>query len=112
MKRWSPEEDALLARVWRESGQGCRHMFPDRTLSSIRTRAQYLRVKRDGRKRAIAIQASKPEVFNVTRVQPHDDEPLLTSRFDKRTARGCYGFIPGGPVASIFHLASAIGGKP
>jgi hypothetical protein len=107
---WTEEEDAMLLKFWPEMGAGCSRMFPNRTKTSVQTRARKMRIG--------SVLARKPkappvpeEVVNVTRIEFPDDEPLVKTRFDKRTARGCYGFIPGGPVSSIFHLASAIGGN-
>ena len=113
MSKWTMEEDALLDQVRPEMGGDCGHMFTCHTLSSVRTRAAVRKLKRKDRKRA----ARRPLLAEnttllTTRIEFHDDEPLLIGARDKRTARQCFGFIKTGPVASVWHFASAIGATP
>ena len=105
---WTDEEDAMLLKFWPEMGAGCARMFPNRSKTSVQTRARKMRIG--------SVLARKPkvppapvEVIKVERVI--FGEPLIESSADKRGGRSCFGFIPGGRVSSIWALASAIGGS-
>lgn len=104
---WTPEESDLLARVWPEMGRDCLPLFPGRSISSVRTRAVVMRLRRAGRKRAARIY-TKPtqqsEVITGERIL-FDAEPLVQVKSDRRSAHSCYGFIRSGAVSSIFQLA-------
>lgn len=110
MKKWTPEKDLLLAAVWPDQGSDCLSLFPGHTLSSLRSRAAELKLKRNGRKRAVC-RPKRLASIPVTRIEFYDDEPLVRNHHDKRPSKGGFGFIEGGPVHSIWAFASAIGGS-
>lgn len=106
---WTPIADALLAQVWPDLGKKCAPMFPGATPKAVANRANKLKIRRNGWK--LAERPQKPQPLKAVKVSMlHDDEPLVTAKRDRRTARVCYGFIPNGKVRTVFELASVMGG--
>ena len=82
--RWTPEETERLKAVWETEGTRCARRFPGRTASAIEQRAKVLGLR--------------TEVDRRRRRNEDPDAP--------RQKRSCFGYIPGGPVVSVFHLGS------
>lgn len=102
---WTAEEDAMLIQLWPSMGAGCERLFPNRSKTSVQTRARKMRIG--------SVLARKPkappvpaEVIKVERGM--FGGPLVESNADKRDGRSCFGFIPGGRVSSVFDLAKGI----
>lgn len=89
---WTADEDAMLAKLWPAMGAKCCIHFPNRAKTAVQTRARRLRLQ--------SVLARKPREKKIA-------EPAIY----RRKGKGSYGYIPGGPVASVFNLASAIGGN-
>lgn len=112
--KWSPEEEELLAKVWPVMGIYCARLFEKRSKKAIEGRAYTLGLYRDvpGKRTFgvcphLLIEVAKAEVVEEPiEEESQDDEPLVLTKEDQRDQKSSYGFIPTGPVASVFHLGA------
>lgn len=106
---WTDREDDVICRCWPTMGRGCapelRAIAPvHRTDRAIQNRAHLLGVRDERRNRPRAEPPVKLVSVVVRRLA--DDEPLIVEKENRRGVRSSFGYIPDGPVASVFHLGA------